>query len=254
MESKTGHFLIGLVVTMNALILGLQTLQHIPANVTEILHHIDKFILCVFVVELSIKLLASGFSFFRNGWNIFDLIIVTGSLLPNQEFLPVLRTFRLLMLMSMVDSSPKMRQVVNGFWKAIPGVSHVLFILLVFFYIFSVLGVFLFHDLGAIHFQHIGISMKTMFQILTGDDWANVMRETEKVCGYAWIYFMIFYVLMVFIILNLFIGVVVDAIQSSGDNSSTNEDQADTNAQQFKDLKSQINRLEKKLDALKFHT
>jgi voltage-gated sodium channel len=254
MESKAGHFFIGSVVILNSLIIGIQTFEHIPENILGIFHHADKFILCIFVIELTIKLLAGGVSFFRSGWNIFDLIIVVGSLLPNQGFLPVIRAFRLLHLMSMIDAFPKMRRLIKGFWKAVPGISHVLFILLVFFYIFSVLGVFLFRDFGAEHFQHIGVAMKTMFQVLSGDDWANVMRETEKACSYAGIYFISFYVLMSFIVLNLFIGVVVDALQSIEEevfDSNDSQNQTDDKQVLLESLKKQIDRLEKKLDNLK---
>jgi len=250
MESKPGHYFIGMIVVINALALGLQTFQNIPQHILEILHHTDKFILGVFVTELIVKLLAGGTSFFRSGWNVFDLIIVVGSMSDNLDFLPVLRTFRVMHLVAMMDASPKMRQILSGFWKAIPGVANVLGLLLLFFYIFCVLGVFMFRDLGASEFQHIGVSMKTMFQVLTGDDWTNVMHSTEKVAKYASAYFISFYVLMVFIILNLFIGVVVGAMQSA-EEEIFNKSDDDTNTKQLillENFKKQLDRLEKKLE------
>jgi voltage-gated sodium channel len=176
---------------------------------------------------------------------------VAGSMSDSHDFLPVLRTFRVMHLMAMMDASPKMRQILSGFWKAIPGVANVLCLLLLFFYIFCVLGVFMFRDLGASEFQHIGASMKPMFQVLTGDDWANVMRSTEKVAKYASAYFISFYVVMVFIILNLFIGVVVGAMQSA-EEEIFNKSDDDTDAKQLlllENLKKQLDRLEKKLES-----
>ncbi len=247
MESKTGHYFIGFIVVINAIALGVQTFQNTPSYILEILHHIDKVILGVFVVELVIKLLAGGFSFFHSGWNIFDLIIIGGSLIHQHDFLPVLRVIRVMHLMAMMDAAPKIRHILGGFLKAIPGVASVLCLLLLFFYIFSVLGVFIFRDLGAPEFQHIGISMKTMFQVLTGDDWANVMRSIEKVAKYAWVYFISFYILMVFIILNLFIGVVVGALQAA-EEEVFNKDDDSEQLLLLKNLQKQINRLEKKLE------
>jgi len=246
-ESKAGHYFIGFIVLVNAIALGLQTFQNTPAYMLEMLHHIDKFILGIFVVELAIKLLAGGSSFFRSGWNIFDLIIVGGSLIQQYDFLPVLRAIRVMHLLEMIDATPKIRHILSGFWKAIPGVTTVLCLLLLFFYIFSVLGVFIFRDLGASEFQHIGISMKTMFQVLTGDDWANIMRSIEKVAKYAWIYFISFYVLMVFIILNLFIGVVVGALQAAEEEVFSDNDDSEQ-LLILKNLQKQLDRLEKKLE------
>lgn len=249
LETKSGHLFIGFIVITNAIILGIQTFQSIPEPIELFLHKTDKIILAIFVVELAIKLLGNGLSFFRSGWNIFDFLIVAGSFLHHQDFLPVLRAFRVLHLMSMMDASPKMQHILNGFWKAIPGIAHVLAILVLFFYIYCVMGVFLFRDLGIAEFQHIGTAMKTMFQVLTGDDWGNLMKASEKFTQYAWIYFISFYIILVFIILNLFIGVVVGSLQAAEEevfNSDENNDQQNT----LDELKNQINRLEKKINKL----
>lgn len=249
LETKSGHFFIGFIVITNAIILGIQTFQSIPEAVELLLHKIDKVILAIFVVELGIKLVGNGFSFFRSGWNIFDFLIVAGSFLNHQDFLPVLRAFRVLHLMSMVDASPKMQHILNGFWKALPGIGHVLSILLLFFYIYCVMGVFLFRDIGIAEFQHIGIAMKTMFQVLTGDDWGNIMKVSEKLTQYAWIYFISFYIILVFIILNLFIGVVVGLLQAA-EEEAFSADASNDQQNMLDDLKKQITRLEKKLDKL----
>ena len=246
-ESKPGHYFIGSIFLINALVLGLQTFQNIPPYITECFHHFDKAILGIFIAELIIKLSVGGRAFFRSGWNIFDLIIISGSMFHHQDFLPLLRAFRVMHLMAMMDAAPKIRHILGGFWKAIPGVVSVLGLLLLFFYIFAVLGVFMFRDLGASEFQHIGVSMKTMFQVLTGDDWANVMRATEKVSKYAWVYFITFYIIMVFIILNLFIGVVVGALQAA-EEEVFNKSDDDKQLLLLKSLKKQLDRLEEKLE------
>lgn len=249
LESKSGHWMVGIIVVINALILGVETFKSIPEHIEIKLQHIDQIILTFFVVELVIKLLGNGLSFFRNGWNIFDLLVVGGSFVHHADFLPVLRAFRVLHLMSMVDASPKMQHILNGFWKALPGIGHVLSILLLFFYIFSVMGVFLFRDFGIVEFQHIGIAMKSMFQVLTGDDWTALMRTAEKSNKYAGIFFISFYVIMVFIILNLFIGVVVGSLQAAEEDTLQDND-VDIQPDQPTDLKKQIDRLEEKLDRL----
>ncbi len=248
LESRSGHWIIGTIVIINALILGIQTFKNVPHDISEYLHHIDQIILGLFVLELIIKLLAGKLSFFKSGWNVFDFLIIVGSLFPHQDFLPVLRAFRALHLMSMMDASPKMRHVLSGLWKALPGVSNVLSILILFFYISSVMGVFLFRDAGVAEFQNLGIAMKTMFQVLTGDDWANIMHNVEKVSEFAWVYFISFYIVLVFIILNLFIGVVVGSLQAA-EEEIYQDKKHDEISEILKDLKDRLDKLDKKISS-----
>jgi voltage-gated sodium channel len=130
-----------------------------------------------------------------------------------------------------------------------PGILNVFSILILFFYIASVMGVFLFRDVGVAEFQHIGIAMKTMFQVLTGDDWSNIMKNVEKINPYAWAYFISFYVILVFIILNLFIGVVVGALQAA-EQEIFADDKDDGTKDLIISIKKKLERLEKKIDLL----
>lgn len=250
LESKTGHYFIGTIILINSIILGAQTFQNIPIHIAEYLHHSDKIILGIFITEMIIKLLAGGRSFFHNRWNIFDLIIIFGSSIHHHDFLPLLRGFRVMHLVTMIEAATKIRHILSGFWKAIPGAMSVLGLLLLFFYIYSVIGVFIFRDLGIPQFQHIGVSMETMFQILTGDNWSDIMYLVEKVSRHAWIYFITYYIVMVFVILNLFIGVVVGALQAAEEEIFQKEKDTDTNKEQLillNNMKNQLDRLEKKL-------
>ncbi len=248
-ELRVGHLFVGVLVVLNALIFGIQTFESIPEVVGLALLHINEIIFMIFICELVIKLLGNGIAFFRSGWNIFDFCVILTAFFCHQEFLVLLRAFRVLNLMSMVGTSPRIKHILRGFWKAIPGIMHVLSLLLLFFYIFSVIGVFLFRDLGVPEFQHIGVAMKTMFQVLTGDDWGNIMRGTEKLAPYAWLYFIVFYIILVFIILNLFIGVVVGSLQAAEEEIFGEDDKKQQDAK-FNDLKKKIARIEKKLDKL----
>ena len=215
-ESRTGHWTIGIIVIINALSLGVQTSRFVPEYIAEILHHVDEAILGFFVLELITKLVVSKGNFFRNNWNIFDFLVIAVSLIDSSDYLPVLRVFRTLHLMSITDAMPKTQHVIGGIQKSLPGISNVLVILIVFFYIACVMGVFLFRDSGLDEFQHIGLAMKSMFQVMTGDDWSSLMKSLEQ-HGYpfAWVYFISFYIIIVFVTLNLFIGVIVGAMQAA---------------------------------------
>jgi hypothetical protein len=133
-----------------------QKYSHI--EIAEKLHHIDKAILALFVIELITKMSVGGAAFFKRGWNIFDFVIIVGSFFYHHDYLPILRAFRVLHLMSFMDASPRMLHIISGLWRAMPGILNVFSILILFFY----------------------IAMKTMFQVLTGDDWSNIMKNVEK--------------------------------------------------------------------------
>lgn len=245
-ESRRGHFLIGIIVIANALLLGAMTFKALPEHVFETLHHLDEVFLGLYVMELFIKIYATRFDFFKKKWNLFDAFIVVFSLIHHQDFILILRAFRVLHLLEMLDASPKMKHILSGLGKAVSGIAHVLGILVLFFYIYSVIGVFLFQSYGVAGFDHIGASMKTMFQILTGDDWVRIMEATEKAASYAWIFFISFYVMVVFVILNLFIGVVVGALQSAEEEMFKSEEENNQST-----LAAQLKRLESKVDSLK---
>lgn len=249
-ESPKGHILIGTIVMINALILGAQTFKNIPLKLELFLHHLDKAILWVFVVELSVRLLAGKLMFFKRGWNIFDTIVVLGAFLHHLDFLPILRAFRCLHLMSLIETSPRTRHIISGLWKAIPGVVNVFFIFILFFYIFCVLGVFLFRDLGMAEFQDIGISMKTMFQVLTGDNWSDIMRSSEKGNPYSWAYFILFHIVVAFIVLNLVIGVIVGALQSAEQEIFSQDTGDDRTKELALLIHGQLKTLEQKVDHL----
>ncbi len=246
-ESKAGHWTVGIIVIINALILGVQTTKWIPEEYAEILHHVDEVILGFFILELAIKIIVSRGEFFRNPWNIFDFLVISASLIHAKDYLPVLRALRTLHLMAMTDALPKTRHIISGLWKSLPGISNVLLILLLFFYIASVMSVFLFGEAGVKGFEHIGVAMKTMFQVLSGDDWSNVMKSVEQQGHpHAWLFFITFYIIMVFIILNLFIGVVVGALQSAEEEIYVDEKQDETMSALL-DLKKHIMSLEQKI-------
>ena len=250
-ESHTGHWTIGIIVIINALILGVQTSRFVPDNIEKILHHIDGLILGFFVLELITKLVVSKGNFFRNNWNIFDFFVIALSLVDANNYLTILRAFRTLHLMSITDALPKTQHIIGGIRKSLPGISNVLVILVVFFYIACVMGVFLFRDSGLDEFQHIGLAMKSMFQVMSGDGWSGLMKSLEQ-HGYpfAWVYFIAFYIIIVFIILNLFIGVVVGAMQAAEQEVYADE-KDDGVLKAILELKQQVTLLNQQQDQLR---
>lgn len=201
------------LILFNALTLGLATSDVLEARYGDLLGVVDHVIIWIFVVELTLKLFAWRGSFFRSGWNNFDFIIVAISLFPASGPFAVMRTLRVFRVLRLISVVPRMRRVVDALLSAIPGMASVLAVLLVIFYVSAVLAAELFSapELD-LFFGTISRSMYTLFQILTLEDWAEIARETMGYYPWAWVYFVTFIVITSFAVLNLFIGIIVDAM------------------------------------------
>ncbi|MDX1739391.1 MAG: ion transporter, partial [Alphaproteobacteria bacterium] len=122
-EHKTFKRAILAVIVLNAIILGLETTEFAQGNLGTLLVFIDKICLGIFCIEIALKLVAHRFSFFKNGWNIFDLLIVSIAFIPDAGGLAVLRTLRIFRAFRLLSAVPSMRRLVAALLKSIPGVS-----------------------------------------------------------------------------------------------------------------------------------
>lgn len=222
-RSRLGEFVEGprtqrLIITLiilNAITLGLETSASAMAAAGPLLLGLDRIFLSVFVLELTAKLVAHGRAFFRNPWNDFDLIVVAIALIPSGGPLSVLRALRVLRVFRLLSAVPKMRLVVNALLGAIPGISSVILLMSVIFYVFSVLATNLFGSAFPEWFGSIGRSMYSLFQIMTLESWSmGIVRPVMHVHGWAWAFFIPFIFIATFTMLNLFIGIIVGAMQS----------------------------------------
>lgn len=208
------HFIIALIA-LNAVILGLETSDSAMAAYGAELRLADQLILSVFVLEILIKLYAFGGGFFRRAWNNFDFIVVGIALVPASGPLAVLRALRVLRVLRMISMVPRLRFVVEALLHAIPGISSIGVLMLLLFYVFAVMATGLFGEQFPAWFGSIGASMYTLFQIMTLESWSmGIVRPVMEVYPYAWLYFIPFILIATFTMLNLFIGIIVDTMQS----------------------------------------
>lgn len=208
------------LILINAVTLGLETNPQIMQDYGTIITAIDKVILGVFVVELSIKFYAYRLSFFKSGWNIFDFIIVGIALIPASGSLAILRALRILRVLRLISVVPQMRRVISAIAYSIPGMLSVISILSIIFYVAAVLSTKLFGAHPDPNMQEwfgtIGASAYTLFQIMTLESWSmGIVRPTMEIFPWAWLFFVPFIIITSFAVLNLFIGIMVDAMQSS---------------------------------------
>lgn len=208
---------ITIVILINAVTLGLETDAGIVAKIGAVLFSLDQIALGIFIIELSLKMFVYRLSFFRAGWNVFDFIIVGIALIPASGPLAVLRTLRVLRVLRLVSVVPSMRRVIAALFHAIPGMASIMAVLLVIYYVCAVLATKLFfaHPVPEVADKFISIpaSMYTLFQVMTLEGWSQeIVRPVMDVYPYAWLFFIPFIIITSFAVLNLFIGIIVDAM------------------------------------------
>ncbi len=201
------------VIVVNAVTLGLETSERVVAEYGGLLHAVDRLALTVFVVELVLRLVARGPRFFRDPWSVFDFLIIGIALVPATGAFSVLRALRILRVLRLVALVPSMRGVVTALLTAVPGMASIAALLGLLLYVAAVMATQLFRDSVPDRFGDLGTSLFTLFQVMTTDDWANVARSAMAVQPMAWIFFVVYMLLSTFAVLNLFIAVVVRAME-----------------------------------------
>ena len=210
--------IIGLIL-LNALILGLETDAELVARFGqwfELGHH---FILGAFIVEALLKISAVAPRFklyFGDGWNLFDFSVIVLSLLPaTGELAMVARLARLLRVLRLISALPELRLIVATLMRSIPSMGNIMLLMSIIFYIYAIAGFHLFHINDPQHWGTLGLSLLTLFRIVTLEDWTDVMYTAMEVQPYAWLYFVSFVVMGTFVIINLFIAVVLNNLEEA---------------------------------------
>lgn len=243
------NFIIGLII-LNAVTLGLETDTDIVQRFGTELNTFDTIILAVFAFEITSKLVYRRLAFFKNGWNIFDFIIVSIALIPSSGPLSVLRTLRIFRAMRLLSVVPSMRKVTQALFSAIPGILSVGSIILLIFYISAVLSTNFFGSEFAQWFGTIGRSMFTLFQIMTLESWSmGIVRPVMESFSWAWAFFVPFILVTSFAVLNLFIGIIVDAMQTQNADTKA-EAPEDANETHKQDLRGELIKLQKEVQEL----
>ena len=174
----------------------------------------NQYFLYIFTAELVLEFLAAGpVKYFRNGWNIFDVLVVGVSYIAVNPAISALRTLRVVRVFRLISAVPQMRRVVEALFGAMPGILATLAILSIVFYIGAVMGTTLFHQEDG--FRDLGESALTLFALSQFDGWGETIARLQPHYPYAWFFVMSFTVVAAFAVLNLFIGVIVEAVQAA---------------------------------------
>ncbi|MFQ3670699.1 MAG: ion transporter [Verrucomicrobiia bacterium] len=243
-ESPRVQTFIVAIILCNAVILGLETDAGIMAAYGPLLKTLDKLCLAIFVIELVLKLIVFRWLFWRNGWNVFDFLVVAIALVPAAGPWAVLRSLRVLRVLRLLTVVPQLRKVVAAFLHSIPGLSGVVAVMAIFFFTASVLATNLFGSAFPAWFGSVGKSLYSLFQIMTLESWSmGIVRPVMEIYPWAWAFFVPFIMIATFTILNLFIGIIVSTMQEL----NTLPDLSGPDA----DLQAALDRIEKELTDLR---
>ncbi|MBE2217895.1 MAG: ion transporter [Ignavibacteria bacterium] len=245
-ESRSFQSFIVFVILSAGVIVGLETYPGLMAVHGDLLHLLDHIVLYIFVVEIILKMLAKGskpWEYFYDGWNVFDFIIVAVCFLPiGGAYIAVLRLARILRVFRLVSAMPKLQLLVGALLKSIPSMSYVGILLFLLFYIYAVIGTFMFGQNDPIHFGSLQATMMTLFKTITLEGWIdfmNIQYYGSNLYGYeafpdtlrtpsahpiaAPIYFISFILLGTMIMLNLFIGVIINGMEETNKEEEIKE-------------------------------
>ncbi|GHD50214.1 voltage-gated sodium channel [Marinobacter persicus] len=240
------------IIILSALTIGAKTYE-LPAFVERSLRVLDTAITVFFLAEILFRFVAcpNKKRFFMDGWNVFDTIVVIGSLIPldNSEAVllgRLLRVFRVLRLVSVV---PELRFLINSLLKAIPRMGYIALLMFIIFYIYAAMGSMFFAKVDEYLWGDVAISMLTLFRIATFEDWTDVMYDTLEVYPLSWLYYLTFIFLTAFVFLNMMIGAILEVMseEQNAKEAKQAHDERDEIARQLRAVQEQLQELSRQV-------
>ena len=205
------------LIIANAIILGAETFAGVKSVFGGGLAIADRVIVWAFVVEIAMRIYAEGSDYIKKGWNVFDFVIVSISLLAATSGLAALRAFRVLRVLRVITVIPRMRVVVSALLDSIPGIASVGVVLALIIYVFAVIAANLYGEAHPDLFGDVFAAMYTLFQVMTLEGWPDIAARLGETHQRSWIFFLTFLLIATFTMLNLFVAIVVRVIEEDSD-------------------------------------
>lgn len=212
-SGKLWNYSIATLIIINTIVIGMETYPHLMNQYGDILQYIDQNILYLFIIELTVRITAHGLNFFKNPWSIFDLCVVGIAVIPSQDAFSALRAARALRALRLISIFPRLRGVIEGLVMAIPGICAIGAVMAIILCVFGLMSSKLYGSMYPDWFGNLHLSIFSLFQIMTLEGWPDIVRTIMQQKPFAWIFFVIYILVATFSVLNLFIAVIVDAMQ-----------------------------------------
>jgi voltage-gated sodium channel len=225
-DPRTERFIMGVIIA-NAVVLGLETSKTLMASYGRVLETLDHIMLVIFVIELTARIAVHRLAFFRDPWSVFDFLVVAIPVVPTTENFSVLRALRVLRVLRLITALPSLKRVVAGLLAALPGMGSIVLLIGLIYYVFAVMATKLFGEVKPEEFGTLGDSLFTLFTVMTLEGWVEVVKGIMEKHPWAWLFFIVFIIVTTFMVLNLFIGVVVNAMQAEALKHEAEEREAE---------------------------
>lgn len=248
-ESKLfQNFIIALII-INGITMGLETSKEIKDLIGSFIQIFDKFVITIFTIEIILRIMTYRLSFFKDPWSIFDFAIVAISLMPTSGGFAVLRILRVLRLFRLITVVPQMRKIVSALISVIPGMLSIVGLMSLIFYVFAIMATNLYAQTFPQWFGSLGESFYTLFQIMTLESWSmGIVRPLMEQHPYAWTFFVPFIFVATFVMVNLVVAIIVDAMAILKDEEVEKMQEIQDSE---KELKVEVKTLQKEIQELK---
>jgi len=259
-ESKAFNRFLTIIIILNAIIIAADTELRVhqagSAEILNILSIIDAACLVIYIIEAILKIFVYRIDYFKSGWNIFDFLIVVVSILPffpfDAKIIRVLRVLRIVRTLRIFSVIKDLQRVLEALGKSIPAIASTLVILLVTFFIYAIIGVELFSACDPEYFGDTSTAFGSLFRIATLDNWTEVSDAAVASMPFAWIYFVSFVVIASFVVINIIVGIIVDAMETSSDDEEARDERNFTHLNaQMAELQEQLAVISAQLAELK---
>ncbi len=254
-ESRAFQNFIMVLIILNGITMGLETSKTLAAQFGLFFDYFNTLVVAIFTIEILLRMMVYKKRFFHDAWSIFDFVIVAISLVPASAGFEIFRVLRVLRLFRLITIVPQMRKIVVALLSVIPGIGSIAALLTLFFYIFAIMSTQLFGEAFPQWFGTLGESFYTLFQVMTLESWSmGIVRPVMEIYPYAWLFFVPFIFLSTFIIVNLIIAIVVDAMNemTAADREiaeAKTQKEADALHQEVIELRQDIQELKRLLEA-----
>lgn len=236
------------IIVLNAIVIGLQTIESISSDYAEVLNKINLLCLTVFIIEFILRIYIYRTRFFLKRWDVFDLIVVLISLLPESYVVSTFRFLRVIRVLRLISVIPKIQLITQVLLRTLSSIISVGILLMIVYYVYAVITTTLYGKDFPQWFGTIGESYYTLFQIMTFESWSmGIVRPVMEIHPYSWIVFISFLIIATYIVLNIVIGIIVDCIGEIKNSDC----ECDSSEQNYQKLSEQMISLSEELKEIK---
>ena len=207
------------IIIVNAALLGVGTSPALSERYGEWVSLGNRTALTIFIAEALLKMTASSprvAGYFKDGWNVFDFLVIVIALIPaTGQFAMVARLARLMRALRLISTIKDLRLIVTALLRSIPSVGHVMMLMSIIVYVYAITGYYLFHENDPENWRNLGISVLTLFNIITLEGWTVVMFAAMETHPLAWLYFVSFVIIGTFVVINLFIAIIINNLDEA---------------------------------------